>query len=568
MSTAQSPQAIQAAAQAHLAMAAGSPQNGGPAVPPMLMRPADVPVTVGSSILQTPVAPQAALPPPAPPGAPLSDADKYNAVEDAKEGTLRNLAQAEDNATIYGGGVGGQPQVTLPDGTAENADVLASEALKARNAERGASAQVTRDTQRAVDQGVDATAGEAKARQPADDLLAKRMEEGYDHVRAVESDVARQSQEAMDNYKSVNDEMHKLAVSQPTDLFGQAGVNKTLGSIAIFLGGAGTNGNGPNAAMAQLTAMADRTVAAQKTKFEMLSRVGQGDQTLFGMLQQRLQNSAAAENTLKSMAIESQKSMVQKAVNQYSAPKARANGSKLVADMESQQLQLMQRSNNAYLTHAGQAVQLAAQHQGAKVAGDAAFLAQAQKHQAGSLEGFVGWVPTTAEHTRLTKIVGGARNMVMVVNNMEALSHVQGGLDLKSAAGRKFLVDAAAQFLSARQLLETGTRLEEGELKMISQFVPDMTEAGIANMLQKDPAAFYSKMQQIRTIVTGIAARQVATAAPRTTAFDSKDPLWGQYNPRTYRDPLIGNGEKHNPTNPLNTELSNAPAAPAGYGAY
>lgn len=562
MSAVLTPEAIQALAQGHLAAAAGSPQNAAPA-------PVGPPATVASGMLQTPPAPQAPPPAAAPVGAPLTAMDKYNATEEAREAVLRKKAQIEDNATVFGGIASpGQPQVTNGDGTVENADNLAKQAIKAHESELAASGKVTADTKSAVDQGTEAVEGEANARAPADRVLAARMEEGYDHVKQVEADVAKQSQESMDNYKSVNDEMHKLAVSQPTDLFGQAGVNKTLGSIAIFLGGAGMNGNGPNAALAQLNSMADRTVAAQKAKFEMLSRVGQGDQTLFGMLQQRLQNTAAAENTMKSMALEAQKSMVQQATNQYAGPKARANGAKIVADMESQQLQLQQRSNNAYLTHAGQAVAIASQHQTNKVTADAAFLKEASAHQAGSLEGFVGWVPTKAEHTRLTKIVGGARNMVAVINNMESLAHVQGGIDLKTAAGRKFLVDSAAQFLSARQLLETGTRLEEGELKMIAQFVPDLTEAGMANFIQKDPAAFFEKLQQIRTIVTGIAARQVGTAAPRTTAFDSQDPLWGQYNPRTYRDPLIGNGEKNNPKNPMAAELKDAPKLPEGMAGF
>lgn len=574
------PALAQLFAQAHQGVAAASPQNG--AAPPLLSVPlgpeaSPVPVegppppavAVQSGMMNTPVAPQAPAPAPTPPGAPLTEADLNNAKAELLEAQLRKTAEAEDNATIYGGGAApGVPQAGGPDGTGENADTLVSEAKRAQLEEKAAAASAVGETKRASELGAQAVGGEAKARDQGDALLQQRVEDGYNRVQETEAAVAEQSKAALDNYAKVNEEMHKLAVSQPSDLFGQAGVNKTLGTIAIFLGGAGINGEHSNRALDQFQGMADRTVAAQKAKFEMLSRVGQGDQTLYGMLQTKLQNKVAVENTLKSMAMEANISMAQQAANQFAGPKARANAAKLVADAKMAQTQLMQRTNASYLHTASQAVAIAAQHQQTQVQGDAALIAQAEKHQAGSLDGFVGWVPTKTEHTRLAKIVGGARNMVAVVNNMEALSHVQGSPTEKAAAYRKFLVDSAGQFLSARTLLETGTRLEEGELKMIAQFVPDISEASINNMSDKDVFALAAKMQQIRTVVTAIAANQVRTAAPRTMAFDSKDSLWGQYNPRTYRDPLIANGERNNPENPQAKSLSAMPDFPSSGGQF
>jgi hypothetical protein len=392
------------------------------------------------------------------------------------------------------------------------------------------------------------------------DHLASEIQLRHDHLAKVQADVEQQQQQAINNYSQVNTEMMNMAVAQPKDIYGAAGVNSILGRVAVFLGGAGSNGFGANNNLEYIERMATHNVAMQRQRYEFLSKVGEGQRTLYGMLNTKLSNAYQVDATLKNMGLEVYKANIMAVANKYSDQTTRQ-----AAQDEVNKVNEAQAKNNLAVEQQVQAnaQQNLANYSRMQANEVKAYAAQVKAKSSSSnlmpLKGFVGGV-AASEHGRLSKMVGGARLLVDGLNVMERMMK-----EGRSAADvRRYFVNNALLFKGARDFLETGTRIEAGEQTIIDALKVNNSEAIFNLLFGEDPAALKAKLEEARRAVTAATYQNVKSAAPKTVALDSKDPLFGPYNPRTYAaDPqeyFAGNRRSFNATHKGRAILENAPA--------
>lgn len=477
--------------------------------------------------------------------APARNSPVSNDVEKAVEPQVVSAQMAadqarRDSAKTFQGGELPVPDAPIdtsvrgPNGEPINADALMADNVSTRNAAINANAAVGRAQADAAKQNAAVDANIALAQKPAEDELQNRIQEGYEDLHKAKEQVEVESQAAIANYSQTQEQMRKLAMEKPQDLFGQSGVNRIMGSIAIMIGGAGTNGNHENHALAFINSLADRNIAAQKQQFLNLQAVGQGDQTLYGMLQNKLKNQEATEATLRNMAITAYESKLKQAANQYAGPKVKALLATQLAKTGEETNKNNQIASEAYLRNGEHILMIRSQENASKVAERAAALKQNQYIQENQIAGVIGYVPKGA-HERISKMVGGARTMVAMTNHIEDM--IRAGADL--SAIREYMVANAVQFKGARDFLETGTRIEAGEQRIIDQLNPASQEslfsAASEKLFGSDPTKLLAKLDAIRATVTETAWTEIQTTAPNTTAFDAKDPLWGRYDPHSYK---------------------------------
>lgn len=365
---------------------------------------------------------------------------------------------------------------------------------------------------------------------PLENKLQGDMVRQQQHLEAVQNEVEPQTQRAIANYTTVDDEMRKMAMQQPKDFYDQAGVNSVFGRIAMFLGGAGTNGQHSNHNLEQMNSMAEKNVAAQRQRFEMLQHSGNSTHTLYGMLQSRLQDTVATETAIKNASLEVYKSGLQQVANQYATPMAMQKADVEIAKINDTQRKNVEAAHQSYLNTAANALALQGKQAAIQTKQYGTLLKAQQGHMDNRISGFVGWVPK-AEHPRLSKLVGGAQVLVKQANEVRRL--VQEGKTVDQI--REYLVNDAVMFKGARDFLETGTRIEAGEQSVINQLKGDNKEGLLAMFSGMDAFGMADKMESIAAAVTRTANLEVHAAAPTTTAFDSQDGVWGAYDPRTYK---------------------------------
>jgi hypothetical protein len=525
------------------------------------------PADPSKAVFNSPADAAAATQAPGPSGKPLTPEQLQaqheangNALEAMREEKLRQIADGEDDATIMGGGLPGAAQIPGANGAMMGADQLAQKAQDTFAAsiegnkhvrdEKMAAARMQRD--------LDTQMGPENNR--VEKVLGDRIQAGYDHLGQVQKDVEAQTKQSLLDYEAVQKKMTAIATAEPKGLFGQAGVNSLMGRIAIMLGGVGTNGNGPNANLEYIKGLADRNIASQQRQFEMLGKTAEGQHTIYGMLQTKLQNATATEATMHNMALEVYKSQMRQVANSHAGQKAKIAYQTEAANVDAEINKNNQIAANALISQQGAALEIAAKNQAAGVAGQANYLKQAELHQNQSVDGFVGWVPK-ASHDRVSKMVGGARTMVMMADEIQRL--IASGASVDTI--RNYMVNSAVNFKAARDFLETGTRIEAGEQRIIDQLDPSTFEV-IGNMLaKKDYSGIQTKLESIKATVSHAAYRGVHAVAPRTTAYDSQDPLWGQYNPRTYTPPAVSAMEGWNGTPAGQSVLKTMPTMSPGY---
>lgn len=428
-----------------------------------------------------------------------------------------------------------------PNGEPMNADALMRENVNARDSAASGNSQVAHAQAKAARDQTDFNTQMAAVNQPAEEFLHKRIEEGYADLHNAGQEVASQSQAAIANYQAMQDQMRQIAVQDPKSIWGQSGVNKVLGLAGIFLGGAGPNGNHANRQMETLNALADRNIASQRQQFEMLSKVGEGDRTLYGMLQSKLQNKDAVESSLRNAALESYKSMLRMNANQYAGPAGKVALEAQLAKIGDYQNTNNQSAAQSYLKNGEHILAIRGQENATKVAQNAAAMEQNKYVMENGVDGVLGYVPPAA-HERISKMTGGARTLISMTNHVEQM--IEAGASM--ATIREYMVANAVQFKGARDFLETGTRIEEGEQRIINQLNPSAKESIFSAFTRTDPTKLKEKLEAIKATVTEAAWTEIHTTAPNTTAFDKRDALWGGYEPGSYKGPAQRELERMN----------------------
>jgi hypothetical protein len=417
----------------------------------------------------------------------------------------------------------------------------------------------------------------AAAQKPVLDSMAQHEKDSNERLAIAHKAIGEQLDQRMTHFQGIQDEMQKMAMEQPKDLFGQAGVNSIMGRIAIFLGGAGMAGlNGPNENLQRINAMADRNIAAQRNRFEMLSKIGQGDQTMYGMLTQKLQNTDAVEATMRNSFLSMAEAQTKASMNTFAGPKAKIAGEKFLMDAANQRRQNDLAVQNTFQQNATQAMglaqsqeanrlnQLRQMHQdelkerefGLKI--HQQELKEENYKTENSIDGLNGTVKP-AEHAKLSHMAGGARGLVDMLGQMDAM--LKGHPSVRKM--RAFAVANAQAFKLARDYYETGMRLETGEEKQIATTSLNRADA-MFYMLQhgttgSDVTSLRDKIVDTQALVTRGAWTSLKTAAPNIK-FDATDKIWGRFDPNTYKPSYQSDTEEAEGTDEGESELSNAPA--------
>ena len=388
-------------------------------------------------------------------------------------------------------------------------------------------------------------AEQAAAEKPHIDALATQSEESMARLQDFNTKANEQMDAKMAHFQTVQTEMETMAKEQPKDLLGQAGVNSLLGNIAIFLGGAGVNGFHENKNLQMLQSMADRNVAAQRNRFEMLQRVGQGDQTMYGMLMQKLQSKTAAEAALRSGYFDTYKAHLAQVGNQYSDKRAKLRVEAGVAQADQLKHEAMQKVQSEYQNTAVQATQLMDQQvmqqlqanaqqqavdiQRYKVAADLEKEQheRAEKTKETSLLGVIG-TTSKEEHAKLSEMWGGAYNMVS--NLDEAQKIMNSGANF--ASGRAYIALKNINLGESKKYFNTGARLEPKEVSM-------MEAVGLSNWMYTERLMIDGGVGLTGTqIAEGLKGIQWLIAHDSFTTLkagnphlqvDPKDPIMGRF---------------------------------------
>lgn len=360
----------------------------------------------------------------------------------------------------------------------------------------------------------------ARASEAPEQELHGKLQKEYDDLALVQKEVDEHAQNAITEYKTVNDKMMKLAESAPKDIWGQSGMNQMLGTVSIFFGGFGVNGNHANHNLEQINNMADRNIAAQKAQFEQLAAVGQGDKTLYGMLQQRLQNAQAVSGTMKNMAQQSYLSQLRSVANKYADPKFKAAVETQAAAIKKDQVGREQLTAKTYVDESTATMKMI----GAEKARQEILRLKTQKEEQYKIKGYTGHALNPTEHRELAKVVAGGRGMIQSLNHMEAM--INAGATV--AAIREYMTESAGLFKGARDYLETGTRIEEGEQKIINQLMVAPGEAIASSWFGrlKNSSGVMDKISAIRHMIREGMDQKVTTYAPDMVP-DENDSLTG-----------------------------------------
>jgi hypothetical protein len=405
---------------------------------------------------------------------------------------------------------------------------------------------------------------ENAARKPYEDDLAKQSDESFMRMQMLQQSVAAQQEKRMAHFQNVQDEMEKMAKSQPKDLMGQAGVNKMLGSIAIFLGGAGTNGQHENRNLQMIEQMADRNVQAQKTRFEMLQRVGQGDQTLYGMLTQKLQSGFAAEAALRNSYFSSYEAHLKQVGSQFADKRTSLKLQQATAKIDEMKHQTEMGVRHQWLQDGVGVVQLA-DNQEAKMAEalaaqhaaaiqDAKFGHELQKDQEAKDKdardhGFRDVIGTVdgSEHAKLAESWGGAVRIVEDLNKAAELLKA----DPTASNARTWNALKAINLGAAKKYFATGQRLEGTEVAMMNGVglsFPQFMEAMALGGKGMTPTEIEQGYRNIQALVAQDAFTTLQAGAPHLQ-WAPRNTLMGQFNPAVYKFDFAGQSLKnHGPS--------------------
>lgn len=425
------------------------------------------------------------------------------------------------------------------------------EGLKESEKENARNVAVAREEQGLLEK-------QAQKAQPILDNLANEQKDSQERLKTAADEVQKQQETQMANYQSVQQEMMQMAAAKPQDLFGQAGVNKIAGCIAIFLGGAGTNGNGPNRSLEMIQNMATRHMEEQKNKFEMLNRIGQGNQTMYGMLTSKLQNKTAVEAAFQNSALAATNAQLKASANSFGGPQAKLEADKLVAASNNKMAENNIRVKQSYQGTAANTLQFVATQQLARIK-TAQELAKiqldqaqfglsvhkqdylekqnAEKEKQNEIDGFIGTVKPI-EHAKLSEIAGGARNIVEMLGKLDKM------LDAPLTPESLNAIDVYQNVIkgAARGYFQTGTKLENEEVKQLAAVTQSKLDL-ISTMLQHskgqmltngDVLELRKRIENTRGIITAGAYRNIKTHAPHVS-FNPQDDVWGQYDPNTWK---------------------------------
>ena len=424
------------------------------------------------------------------------------------------------------------------DGLPLTPEALIQQAEDKKQSDLKESADLAAMQRKAAADNIAADRAIQKASQKPEDILHDRIEQNFNDLHTAAAEVDQQAQAAIADYHQVQDEMKKMALAQPQDIWGQAGVSKMMGAASIFFGGYGVNGNHANHNLESINAMADRAVAAQKTRFEHLQAIGEGDRTLYGMLQQRLQNAQAVSGTLKNMALESYTGALRSIANQYADPKWKAAVEAQAAKIKEQQNVRDTAIGQTAIANSQRALQLLGRQKAIDVAQTAIKQKEAQKQLEHGVLGYKGYIPINAEHGRVTKLVSGGRQMIQSMNHIDNMLNSP----MTVEKFRQLLTVDAQAFKGARDYLETGTRIEEGEQAIIQQLKAYPGEVALSSVLNAEKLnGLRAKLNAIRFLITEGTDTAVMSVAPGTVEPDESDPLMSPW--RKPENALIGDQE-------------------------
>lgn len=439
-----------------------------------------------------------------------------------------------------------QPQQRLPSelitGPADLAVAAGNtrdKALGYLNQDTAKDAQIVRDTAHLDQQ-------QAAAEKPFVDSMAAESQRAYNHINTVAQAVDQQQQLRMAHYQTVQDEMSKMAVEQPKDLMGQAGVNSLLGNIAIFLGGAGVNGFHENHNLQMIQSMAERNIAAQKNRYEMLSRVGQGDQTLYGMLQNKLQNTSAVENTLKNAYADTYAAHLKQVGSQFADKRTQLRVQLQLQKLDEYKHQNTLMYDDKLAKDSQGAIALAdtqtQQHLAAQAAAHTAAIADAKFGLAADTEGekrkayvrensFTGLIGTAnpKEHKDLATVWGGARNMISNIDEAKKLMMA----NKNAANARAYVALKNINLGEAKKFFNTGARLEPKEVQMMEAVGiswPMYCEAMMNGGQGLTGTQIAKGLEVVQALIARNAYGSLKAGNPGLE-WDKSDPLMGRFAP-------------------------------------
>lgn len=446
------------------------------------------------------------------------------------------------------------PDMTVDTSASQAAGVLANQVDKNRETDIAANDKVAKEGIEAAKQEAKLNADIIKANQPAERLYNAKVQQSYDKVAEAEQLYNTQAKIAIDNYHQTQDEMRKMALEQPKDLFGRAGVNRMWGIAAVIVGGLGAEPH-TNQALETVIRLSDRNITEQKNRFDMLSRVGESDKSMFAMIHDRLQDTTATENTMRNLALDVYKSNLQMTAGKYAGQQAQTFVAKETARIDD-----LQAKNNAaidahYGQVAAQQMQIFGAQQAAAVANVAAKGTQWQAHREQSIKGFVGYVPK-AEHAKLIGVVGGARDMVEIGDEIKAM--LQSGFSFQKI--REKMIADVRFTKAAKSWLDTGARLEEPEIKAIDALKASDLEAFFTSVFGTNVNRLVEKTTAAQAAITAATRNYVETAAPNTIVFDNRDSLWGRFDPKVYKPQAVKDLAKQHKTTFFEKILAAAPA--------
>jgi hypothetical protein len=433
------------------------------------------------------------------------------------------------------------------DGSISNLNQLAHAQLESRNQELGNNAQSLGEAKKYAAHKEDEATREAGAAQPFMDEANKQQQLSIDRLNTAHAAINEQMEAKMRHFQSVQTEMEVMAAQKPKDLFGEAGVNSVMGRIAIFLGGAGMAGEGgANENLQRIQNMADRNVAAQKNRFEMLAKIGQGDQTMYGMLTQKLNNTDAVEATMRNAYLTLAENQVKASMNTFAGPRAKLEGEKFLMESQEKRRQNDIIAQQRYQQGAGQAIQLAQEAENQRLIREQHAIEMAIKERKDmmdhSMAGVTGRINST-DHGRLSKVIGGYRGMIAMLGDMNET--LRGKPTVEKL--RAFAIQNAEAFSDARTAWEMGARLEGSEETKASVATLNRLDALFYQLqhvtTRTDALSLLRKIEDTQATLTKAAFVKIKTAAPNVT-FDRKDPVWGKYDPGTYKPHYVRDTEK------------------------
>lgn len=455
------------------------------------------------------------------------------------------------------------------DGSISNPLQLNQAQLTSRNAEIESNAQSQIEAKRYNAHRIEEAEKEAGATQPFLDEANIRQQNSIARLQTAHKEINAQMEAKMQHFQAIQTEMQTMAEAKPKDLFGEAGVNSIMGRVAIFLGGAGMAGEGgANANLARIQNMADRNIAAQKNRFEMLSRIGQGDQTMYGMLSQKLSNTDAVEATMRNAYLTLAETQVKASMNSFAGQRAKVEGEKFLMESSEKRRQNDIVAQQRYQQGAAQSIQLAQEAENQRLMREQHALEMMRKEQRyqdeHSLAGVKGTFSAT-DHGRLSKTIGAYRGMVAMLGDMN--ESLRGSPTVEKI--RAFAVQNAEAFSDARSAWEMGARLEGPETAQARTATLNVLDALFYQLqhvtTKTDALSLLRKIEDTQATLTKAAFVKMKTAAPNVT-FDRKDKLWGKFDPATYKPHYVRETNKEIGTVKGQAELSNYQAWQAKQG--